>query len=78
MMRVRAYENNVFVVLHSPFNSLAADPSGELIVRNGDRTAEGIVYARIDPARRDPDGGPMARRHPELYGPVARPAATRP
>ncbi len=72
MMRVRAYENNVFVVLHSPFNSLAADPAGELIAHNGDPTAEGIVYARINPARRNSDGGPMARRHPELYHPLTR------
>jgi len=73
MVRVRAYDNNVFVMLHSPFNSVAADPVGEFIAHNGDRTADGVVYARIDPARRNPDGGPMARHHPELYQPLSRP-----
>lgn len=73
MVRVRAYENNVFMLLHSPFNSLAADPDGELIAHNGDRTAEGIVYSRIDLSRRHADGGPIARRRPELYQPLTRP-----
>ncbi len=71
MMRVRAYENNVFVVLHSPFNSLAADPSGELIARRGPESGEGILYSKIDLSQRDPGGGPIARRHPELYHELA-------
>lgn len=75
MMRVRAYENNVFVVLNGPFNSLAADPTGELIARSGPESGEGIVYSTIDLARRDPEGGPMARRHPEYYGPLSQPSA---
>lgn len=78
MMRVRAYENNVFVVLNGPFNSLAADPSGELIARSGPEAGEGIVYTRIDLTRRDPHGGPMARRHPEYYGPLSQPTLQSP
>ena len=67
MVRVRAYENNVFIMLHSPFNSLVANPAGDIIAHSNAQTEEGIVYARIDLAQRDPDGGPLARRHPELY-----------
>jgi predicted amidohydrolase len=73
MMRVRAYENNVFVVLNGPFNSLAADPSGELIARSGPESGETIVYSTIDLGKRDPEGGPIARRHPEYYGPLSNP-----
>lgn len=72
MMRVRAYENNVFVVLNGPFNSLVADPTGELIARRGPEVGEGILYADIDLRRRDPEGGPIARRHPEYYTELGR------
>ena len=72
MMRVRAYENNVFVVLNGPFNSVVADPSGELVARRGPEVGEGILYAEIDLRRRDPEGGPIARRHPEYYAELGR------
>jgi len=67
MMRVRAYENNVFTVFHSPFNSLVADPAGDVIAHSNGHLEEGIVYAPIDLNWRNPDGGPIGRRHPELY-----------
>lgn len=73
MMRVRAYEDNAFVVLANPFNTLVANPAGELIVHNAMRNDEGVVYARLDLGQRDSGRGALIHRRPELYeglGPV--------
>lgn len=73
MMRVRAYENNVFVVLANPYNTVIVDSSGEIIAHNAVREAEGIVAVKIDLAQRDSDRGAFQNRRPELYRELVQP-----
>lgn len=73
MMRVRAYENNVYIVLANPFNTLVVDPGGDFIAHNAVRDDEGIVYARIDLGKREPDRGALVQRRPEIYGGLVKP-----
>lgn len=73
MMRVRAFENNAYVVLANPFNTLVANPEGEIIAQNAVRDDEGVVYAEINPAARDSSRGALVHRRPEIYGDLTRP-----
>jgi predicted amidohydrolase len=68
MLRVRAFENNAFVVWANPFNTLVADPDGEIIAQNGVPGEEGIVYARMDLDQRAAQRGALVDRRPEIYG----------
>jgi predicted amidohydrolase len=73
MMRVRAYENNTYVVLANPFNSLVVEPGGDIIAHHPSRSEEGIVYAWIDFSRRDADRDSITGRRPGIYGDLVRP-----
>jgi predicted amidohydrolase len=73
MLRVRAFENNVFVVWSNPFNTLVTDPEGEIIAHNSRREEEGVIFARIDLSRRDPERGALAHRRPEIYRGLSKP-----
>jgi len=72
MMRVRAFENNAFVALVNPFNTLISNPDGEIIAANVVRDDQGIVFATLDLGARDDDRGTLTRRRPEIYGDLAR------
>jgi 5-aminopentanamidase len=67
-MRVRAYENNVFAALVSPFNTLMVDSEGNFLARNAQRNDEGIVYAQFDLSKRAAHRDSIDRRRPEVYG----------
>jgi predicted amidohydrolase len=73
MMRVRAFENNVFVVLANPFNTLISNPGGEIIAQNTVRDEQGIIYAKLDLSTREADRGALDKRRPELYAPLTKP-----
>jgi predicted amidohydrolase len=77
MMRVRAYENNAFVVLANPFNTLVVNPDGDIIAHEAGSDKEVIVYAHLDLSRRDPDRDALTSRRPELYGELAGSDPTR-
>ncbi|MBI5086543.1 MAG: carbon-nitrogen hydrolase family protein [Acidobacteria bacterium] len=71
MMRVRAYENGVWLAFVHPNRCLIIDPRGKIVAQN---TGEGdqIVTATIELR----DTGPiqlLRERRPELYGEIARP-----
>ena len=68
MMRVRSYENNVFIALANPYNTVITNPAGDIIAHNADRDFEGIVYGRFDLSQRDPERGPLFARRPGIYG----------
>jgi predicted amidohydrolase len=72
MMRVRAYENNAFLILANPFNALAVNPDGETISQNAAEFDEGIVYARFDLSKRDSDRGALVLRRPDVYGELVK------
>lgn len=72
MMRVRAFENNAFVVLANPFNALVANPAGEIIAQNVVRDEQGVIFANLDLAERDSHRGALADRRPEIYGPLTK------
>lgn len=72
MMRVRAFENNAFVALGNPFNTLVSNPAGEIIAQNTVRNEQGIIYAKLDLNTRDAEPGTLTKRRPEIYGDVAR------
>jgi predicted amidohydrolase len=72
MMRVRAFENNAFVVLANPFNTLVSNPDGEIIAQNTVRDEQGIIYAKLDLSTREADRGALEKRRPELYGELSK------
>jgi len=72
MMRVRAFENNAYVVLANPFNALVSNPEGEIIAQNTVREEQGVLYAPIDLATRDDHRGALADRQPEIYGELTK------
>lgn len=72
MLRVRAFENNLFVVWTNPFNTLVANPEGEIIAQNVVREEEGVIFARLDLTQRSDHRGALDDRRPEIYGEVAR------
>jgi predicted amidohydrolase len=72
MMRVRAFENNAFVVLANPFNALVANPEGEIIAQNAVRDDEGVLFADVDLTKRAPGRAALEQRRPELYGELTK------
>ena len=68
LMRVRAYENGVWVAFVHPNRCLFIDPAGKIIAQNrgdGDQIVTAVI--RLD----DRVGrGPIRHRRPELYGDV--------
>jgi predicted amidohydrolase len=67
MMRVRAYENGVWVAFVHPHRCLFIDPAGKILAQNqgeGDQIVTATI--RLDDRVR----GPIRHRRPELYGEV--------
>jgi predicted amidohydrolase len=71
LMRVRAYENGVWVAFVHPKRCLFIDPAGKIVAQNQGETDQ-IVTATIRLDGRV-GGGPIRHRRPELYGDVIRP-----
>ena len=67
MMRVRAYENGVWLAFVHPKRCLIIDPRGNIVASNSGEHDQ-IVTARIDPAASRK--GLLERRRPELYGEI--------
>jgi predicted amidohydrolase len=68
MMRVRAYENSVWVVFVHPERVMVIDPGGRIVAqdaKNGDEVVVTIV--KVD---RRVGGGPIRHRRPEIYGEI--------
>jgi predicted amidohydrolase len=76
MMRVRAYENGVWLAFVHPNRCLIIDPKGNVIAKNA---AEGdqIVMATIT-IRGDFKSSLLKERRPELYEEIARPTVPQP
>ncbi|MDP2998730.1 MAG: carbon-nitrogen hydrolase family protein [Bryobacterales bacterium] len=68
MMRVRAYENSVWLAFVHPKRCLIIDPRGNIVASNSGEHDQ-IVTARIDPATAGRKGL-IDRRRPELYGEI--------
>lgn len=67
MMRVRAYENGVWLVFVHPKRCLIVNPQGKVAAsNNGER--DQVVMGRIDPAMAG--SSLMKRRRPEMYGEI--------
>jgi predicted amidohydrolase len=67
MMRVRAYENGVWLAFVHPRRCLIIDPGGKVIASNqGDQ--DQIVLGRVHPAKLRREL--LERRRPELYGEI--------
>jgi len=70
MMRVRAYENGVYLAFVHPNRCLFIDPRGKIVAQNqgeGDQ----IVTATIRLDDRGIGGGPIRHRRPEIYSEIA-------
>ena len=69
MMRVRAYENGVWLAFVHPKRCLIIDPRGKIIAKDAGEFDQ-VVMATI---RIDPDAKQtlLERRRPELYGDLA-------
>ncbi len=66
MMRVRAYENGVWLAFVHPKRCLIIDPRGKVIAKDaGEFDQVVIATIRINPDSRHPL---LERRRPELYG----------
>ncbi len=71
LMRVRAYENGVYVAFVHPNRCLFIDPSGKILAQNqGDGDQIVTTTIRLDNNRLG--NGPIRHRRPELYGDVAK------
>lgn len=71
LMRVRAYENGVFVAFVHPFRCLFIDPRGKIIAQDKGGGDE-LVFATVDLGAAHP-AGPIQHRRPEIYGDLVRP-----
>jgi predicted amidohydrolase len=70
MMRVRAYENNVWLAFVHPDRALIIDPSGKIVAQNSTR-GDQIVLTRVSiPEIAKP--GLLRFRRPALYGDLIR------
>jgi predicted amidohydrolase len=67
MMRVRAYENGVWLAFVHPHRALIIDPRGKIVAANKGEQDQ-IVLGRIDPGTRRSEL--LERRRPELYGEI--------
>jgi N-carbamoylputrescine amidase len=76
MMRVRAYENGVWLAFVHPKRCLIIDPRGRVVAKDAGEFDQ-VVTAniRIDAAARQPL---LERRRPELYQEIVNPEAGRP
>ncbi len=71
MMRVRAYENSVWVAFVHPRRCLIVDPRGRIVARDaGD--ADQLVTARVRLDERI-GSGPIRFRRPEIYADILQP-----
>lgn len=70
MMRVRAYENGVWLAFVHPHRCLIIDPRGTIIAKN-EGESDQIVMARIT-LRADNRQSLIEQRRPELYGEITR------
>ena len=66
MMRVRAYENSVWVVFVHPERVLVIDPGGKIVAQDS-RAGDEVVLAKIRLDERV-GRGPIRHRRPEVYG----------
>jgi N-carbamoylputrescine amidase len=67
MMRVRAYENGVYLAFVHPKRSLIINPKGEIIAK-ATPDEDHIVLSRIDPEAQKSRNAPIRYRRPEIYG----------
>lgn len=66
LMRVRAYENGVYVAFVHPNRVLFIDPAGKILAQNqGD--GDQVVSTTIRLDNKGLGGGPIRHRRPELY-----------
>lgn len=71
MMRVRAYENGVFLAFVHPKRSFVVGPTGDVIAR-GTSEEDQIVMTRIDLNAQVRARAPIGFRRPELYGDITK------
>jgi predicted amidohydrolase len=67
MMRVRAYENGVWLAFVHPKRTLIVDPSGRVVAQS-EGEQDQIVTAQINPAKAR--SLLLERRRPEIYGEI--------
>ena len=67
MMRVRAYENGVWLAFVHPKRSLIVDPTGRIVAQS-EGEQDQIVTAQINPAKAR--SMLLNRRRPEIYGEI--------
>jgi predicted amidohydrolase len=76
MMRVRAYENGVWLAFVHPKRCLVIDPKGRVVAKDAGEFDQVVTATiRIDPALRQPS---LERRRPELYQEIVNPERGRP
>jgi predicted amidohydrolase len=76
MMRVRAYENGVWLAFVHPKRCLIIDPRGRVIAKDSGEFDQVVTATiRIDPAARQTL---LERRRPELYEDIVNPQKARP
>ena len=75
MMRVRAYENGVWLAFVHPKRCLIIDPKGTVVAKDkGEFDQVVMATIRINPTAKQPL---LDRRRPELYEELARPRKAR-
>jgi len=76
MMRIRAYENGVWLVFVHPNRCLIVDPRGRIAAQDDPAGGDQVITARVT-LNRDVGGGPIRNRRPELYRELLGQAAPR-
>ncbi|HVT73696.1 MAG TPA: carbon-nitrogen hydrolase family protein [Lacunisphaera sp.] len=73
LLRVRAYENGLYVIYTSPRNTFVADPDGEIVsqIRSND---DEMLFTKVTLDDRIGDRHALQIRHPDLYGRLLEPA----
>ncbi|MSU64602.1 MAG: carbon-nitrogen hydrolase family protein [Opitutus sp.] len=76
MMQARAHENGIYVIYTSPHNAFVVGPDGEITsqVRSND---DALMIGRVVLDGRINDRSSFRVRHPELYGRLLEPTATK-
>ena len=72
LMRARAYENGVYVIYTSPYNTFVVDPAGEIVSQVRNKT-DGLLFADVVLDSRIGDRNAIQVRHPKLYGQLVAP-----
>jgi predicted amidohydrolase len=67
MMRVRAYENGVWLAFVHPRRCLIIDPGGKVVAANQGEQDQ-VVLGRVNPGKLRREL--LERRRPELYGEI--------